>query len=237
MATNEERLLEAIRQMAGFSVVDDVMPAILHRIAVLANDTIETSDMAGLTMSVHGTMATPVFTDDAAPEIDEAQYATGSGPCLDSFRDGEVNAIPSTIDDTRWKPFSEACRRHGILSTLSIPVISRDETVGALNFYSRTRAAFGPDQADLATAFAAQAAIVIGNANAYWSARALTEQLTQALETRVVIEQAKGLLMSTGLTSNGAFDVLRRVSQRENRKLHAVAADLVADAERRATSN
>lgn len=237
MATNEERLIEAIRQMAGFSVVDDIMPEILHRIAVLANDTIEPAAMVGLTMAVHGRPATPVFTDEAAPEIDSVQYETGIGPCLDSFRDGKTYGIPSTLDDTRWKPFSESCARHGVLSTMSIPIESKDDVLGALNFYARTEHAFGDDHETLGVAFAAQAAIVITNAKAYWDARALGEQLTQALESRLVIERAKGLLMSGGITSDQAFDLLRKASQRENRKLRDIAADVIDAAERRARAN
>ena len=237
MATPEDRLIEAIRQLASFSVVDDVMPAMLHRIAVLANDTLEGSAMVGITMAVNGRPGTPVFTDEAAPEIDSAQYETGVGPCLDTFRGAIVHGIPSTANDHRWKPFSEACLAHDVHSTLSIPVVSKDARLGALNFYSHDEGAFDANDVTLGTAFAAQAAIVVSNAEAYWSARALAEQLTQALETRVVIEQAKGLLMSTGVTGDEAFALLRKASQRENRKLHLVAGELVAEAERRATSS
>lgn len=236
MANNEERLIEAIRQMASFSVVDNVLPDILNRVAALANDTIDGSAFTGLTMSVDGRLQTPVFTDEKSPEIDATQYATGVGPCLDSYRDGVINVIPSTSEDTRWAPFSHTCLAHGVLSTMSVPVKIDGQTVGALNFYSCVERAFGPDDETLGTAFADQAAIVIVNARAYWEAKALGEQLTQALDTRVVIEQAKGLLMATGLTSDAAFDVLRKASQRENRKLHLIASDLVADAERRATA-
>ena len=76
-----------------------------------------------------------------------------------------------------------------------------------------------------------------GRSPAYWDARALSEQLTQALESRLVIERAKGLLMSGGITSDQAFDLLRKVSQRENRKLRDVAAQVIDAAERRARAN
>lgn len=116
-------------------------------------------------------------------------------------------------------------------------MIAGEEAVGALNFYSRRENGFDAKDETLGTAFAAQAAIVIGNARAYWDAHVLAEQLSQALESRAAIEQAKGLLMSNGLTSEAAFDVLRKASQRQNRKLQHVAADLVAQAERRATAS
>ena len=236
VATKEERLIEAIRQMAGFSIVDNVMPEILLRVAALACDTVDGANFVGLMMSVDGRMRTPVFTDDEAPEIDSAQYETGIGPCLDAYRDGVIHTIPSTAEDTRWKPFSDACLVHGVRSTLSVPIVSGERTVGALNFYSRTERAFDEDDETLGEAFAAQAAIVIANATAYWDAKALGEQLTQALESRVVIEQAKGLLMATGMTADEAFAALRTTSQRRNRKIHDVAADLIAESERRASS-
>ena len=223
--------------MAGFSVVDNVLPDILRRVAVLANDTIDGSAFAGLMLSVEGRPQTPVFTDEEAPEIDAAQYETGIGPCLDAYRDGTVHTIPSTPSDERWRPFSERCVEHGVLSTLSVPITSGEKTLGALNFYSHEEDAFDAEATTLGVAFAEQAAIVIRNATAYWDAKALAQQLTLALETRVVIEQAKGLLMASGLTSAAAFDLLRKASQRENRKLHQVAADLVAEAERRASSS
>jgi len=223
--------------MASFSVVDNVLPDILHRVAVLATDTIEGSAFAGLMMTVNGRLQTPVFTDEDAPEIDARQYETGVGPCLDSYRHATLYTIPSTPQDERWRPFSETCLEHGVLSTMSVPVMTDGTAVGALNFYSHEERAFGPEAETLGTAFAEQAAIVIRNATAYWDAKALGEQLSQALETRVVIEQAKGLLMSTGLTSAAAFDLLRKASQRENRKLHQIAAQLVADAERRASAS
>jgi GAF domain-containing protein len=235
VATNEERLTEAIRQMASFSVVDNVLPDILTRVAVLATETVDGADFVGLMMSVNDRLQTPVFTDEEAPEIDSAQYETGIGPCLDSYRDAAIYTIPSTPEDQRWRPFSEACQAHGVHSTMSVPVLTDGKSVGALNFYSRQERSFDDEAEALGVAFAEQAAIVIGNARAYWDAKALGEQLTQALESRIVIEQAKGLLMSTGLTSAAAFDMLRKASQRENRKLQQIAADLVAEAERRAS--
>ena len=236
MAPNEDRLIAAIRQMASFSIVDNVLPDILHRIAVLANETVEDSAFVGLTMSIDRKLQTPAFTDDEAPELDAIQYQTGIGPCIDAYRTGANVIIPSTRFDTRWKAFSEACLTHGVLSTLSVAVVCAGEPAGALSFYSYAERAFDDDDETLATAFADQAGIAIGNARAYWDVRTLSEQLTQALESRVVIEQAKGLLMSTGITSSAAFELLRTASQRRNRKLHAIAADIVSEAERRALS-
>lgn len=233
--TSQERLTRAIREMGQFSVVDDSMTETLRRLTLLANDTVDGSDIVGLTMEVNGKLSTPVFTAEESPELDSTQYTTGVGPCVDTYREGVVHSIPSTREDSRWRRFSEACVAHGVLSTLSVPVMSKAEKLAALNFYARSESAFGPEAEELALAFAAQAAVVISNSRAYWSARQLGEQLNEALQTRVVIEQAKGLLMSTGKTGDQAFEVLKRASQRENRKLRDIAADLIAEAEKRAS--
>ena len=237
MAANQERLLEAIRQLASVSVVNTGLPDLLNQVAVLANETVDGSDFVGMTMAVKGRVQTPVYTDEDAPEIDAAQYRTGVGPCVDAFRDCAMYLVPSTPEDERWKPFSEACVAHGVLSMMSLPVAANGESLGALNFYSRTERAFDADAEAVAAAFAAQAGVIIANARAYWDAKELGEQLTEALSTRVITEQAKGLLMSTGLSADAAFDVLKKASQSQNRKLRDVAADIVAEAERRAAEN
>jgi GAF domain-containing protein len=236
VASEQERLERSIRELARFSVADGSMTEILDKIADQAKQTLEPAAMVGLTMRVNGKPSTPVFTDEEAPEIDSAQYTTGVGPCLDSLRDGATYVIPSTATDERWRPFSAACFSHGILSTLSVPVSSDTETLAALNFYARVEGAFGPHEQELAAAFADSAAVVIANSQAYWSVRQLADELSLALESRVAIEQAKGILMASGNTSAQAFDILKRASQRTNRKLRVVAEELVADAERRAAA-
>lgn len=234
MATHEERLAESIRELAKSSSFETAMMDTLERIAHLAQAAVEPAVMVGLTMEVGGAATTAVFTHDQVREIDEAQYEAGTGPCLDSYRNGVTCSVPSTLDDDRWPSFSAACRRHDVRSTLSVPVIAKDATLGALNFYARTDEAYSEHDSDLATAFAAQAAIVISNVRAFLGAQRLADQLSAALQSRVVIEQAKGLLMAGGRTANDAFEILKRASQRENRKVREVAADVVAEAERRA---
>ena len=100
---------------------------------------------------------------------------------------------------------------------------------GALNLYARTADGFSSDDEALGIELAAAAAIVLANASAYWEASQLSEQLGQAMRSRAVIEQAKGILMarSPQLTADEAFDLLRKASQRENVKLRDIAQRIV----------
>ena len=104
---------------------------------------------------------------------------------------------------------------------------------GGLNFYGVESAAFTVDDERLASAFADQASVIVANTRAYWAAFEMTMNLTVAMESRGVIEQAKGILMgSHRVTAATAFDMLRHRSQHENRKLRDIAAEIVDDATR-----
>ncbi len=218
----------SLSELSKFFVGDKTMLDTLHRVATLAADAIVPAAFCGLTMLVDGEPRTGVFTDPASPEIDQAQYDVGSGPCLDAFRIGEIMRIDSTSHDRRWPEFSAACEDHGIQSTASFPMIIDDVRHGAMNLYSREENAFGSEQIATGRQFAAQAAIVIAYARSYWNARQLSQNLEAAMAHRAEIEQAKGILVgTTGCTPDQAFEILVRQSQHENRKLREVAAELV----------
>jgi GAF domain-containing protein len=137
-----------------------------------------------------------------------------------------------------YPEFAEAAQAHGVQSTLSLPLVAGDERLGALNLYARIPGGFTSDDEALGVDLAAAAAIVLANASAFWAASQLSEQLGQAMQSRAVIEQAKGILMarSPKITADEAFDVLRKASQRENLKVRDIAQRIVerkpADARR-----
>jgi GAF domain-containing protein len=228
MADYEDALAEGLAALSQFFVNDGTLTETLHKVAVLSVTTCS-ADLAGITMLVDGKPSTGVFTDPEAIEIDEAQYSSGSGPCLDAYRLQTICHIPSTASDATWQVFSRKALEHGIVTTLSLPLSARGEALGALNLYSRTSGAFDEEviQAQAMT-FAHQASIVLANAQVYWDAHQLNENLSQALRTRSTIDQAIGIVLSGGGRSpEEAFDVLVRASQRENRKLREIAEALV----------
>jgi len=172
-----------------------------------------------------------VFTHPEVPEIDRAQYETGRGPCVSAFETGDVFVIDSTRNEQRWPEFAAVARDHGVLSTLSLPMIINARPVGAMNLYAMTEHAFGEADIDVARQFSAQAAFVLANAQAYWDARSLSENLETAMVSRSVIEQAKGVIMNArGVDADDAFEVLVETSQTENIKLREVAQRIVEEA-------
>ena len=97
---------------------------------------------------------------------------------------------------------------HGILSTLSLPLIAEKAAVGAMNLYSRRERGIRNGRDEIGSMFAAQAAIVLANAQAYWDAHELSAGLSEAMPSRAVIEQAKGMLMAAqGCDADDAFEL------------------------------
>jgi GAF domain-containing protein len=143
--------------------------------------------------------------------------------------------IESTNEGGPWPAFRQAAAAHGIGSTLSLPMVVDKNVVGAMNLYAHEERAFDAHSAEIGLMFASQAAVVLANASAYWDARELSARLGEAMEHRADIEQAKGMLMAAQCcSSDDAFDLLVRASQRENVKLRDIAARMVAQANDRA---
>jgi GAF domain-containing protein len=221
----------ALQALSRFVISQASMGDTLLHISQVTTDAIPAAEMAGISMlGDDGRPATGVFTDDTAPEIDASQYESGRGPCLDSWRRREVVRLDDLGRGAQEYPeFAAAARAHGILSTLSLPLVAGDDAVGALNLYARSANAFTEADEELGLMLASAASIVLVNASAYWRAAALSEQLTHAMQSRAVIEQAKGILMARTPTLNAddAFDLLRKASQRENVKLREIAQRIV----------
>lgn len=203
----------------------------LLEVSRITTDAVPAAEMAGITMlGDHGKPTTAVFTDPEAPEIDAAQYESGAGPCLDAWRQRRVVRVDDLASvSSQYPEFAKAARSHRVESVLSLPLVAGTNGLGALNLYARTPAGFTDDDETLGLELASAAAVVLANASAYWEASQLGEQLSQAMRSRAVIEQAKGILMarSPDLSPDDAFDVLRKASQRENVKLREIAQRIV----------
>lgn len=221
----------SLAALSRFFVGDGTVHETLVRVADLTVEAIPAAELVGITMPVEGRNRTAIFTDETAPEVDQAQYDSGDGPCLEAFREQRITSIASTLEDGAWPEFRRAAVGHGIYSTMSFPLVVDKNAVGAMNLYARSERAFTENDAATGTLFASQAAIVLANAQAYWDARELSTRLGDAMAHRAVIEQAKGILMGAQRCGEGeAFEILVKASQRENAKLRTIAQRMVDSA-------
>jgi GAF domain-containing protein len=228
---SDSPLNESLAAVCRFFVGDSTFEETLQRVTDLSVDAIDGADLAGLTMISEGRKRTAVYTDELAPEIDRSQYETDDGPCIEAFETGQVQTIESTLENGRWPEFREGAAKHGIHSALSIPMMVDRKTVGAMNLFSRREHAFTEQDHEFGLLFASQAAIVLANTQAYWDAHQLTLRLSEAMSSRSVIEQAKGMLMAAqGCDEDEAFELLVHASQRENVKVRDLAQRIVDEA-------
>ena len=206
---------------------------VLARIAELAKAAIPGAAEVSVTLVTDEAAGTPAFTGQLALDMDESQYDDEAGPCLDAAREQRVVSVPDIRAENRWPGFSEAAARTGVGSSLSVGIPVIEQLNGALNLYSREAAAFDDEAVELAGAFANYAAVALANAHLYETTSALATQLSLAMESRSVIEQAKGVLIAQqGVTADEAFAILSRASQTSNRKLRDLARAIVEGSRR-----
>jgi GAF domain-containing protein len=221
---------EALERLGRVSLRDLSMESLLQMVADLSKAVMPGNPETSVLLLVKDMPTTVVHTGQLAIDLDERQYERGHGPCLHAARTGEMTEISDTRTDLRWRDYTRHAAEHGNLSSLSIPLPIDDEeqVSGALNVYARQPDAFDENARAAAAGFAPYAAIAAGNLHAYQSARDMADNLQAALESRAVIDQAKGILMERHkLTPDQAFQVLAQASMNANRKLRDVAAHLV----------
>ena len=220
-----------LAQLAGLVLSEPDVDAALTRVTQVAVSVVEPCDGASLTMRRAGVPDAPASSDDWALGLDELQFAEQEGPCLNCLREGSVMRVRDLGQDERFPSYGPRAAERGALSALSLPMAADGRTVGALNLYSRERDAFGREELALGELLAAHAALAVQAAVAYYSSRDLSEQMRSAMESRALIEQAKGVLVARErIDPATAFDRLVSRSQAANRKLRDIAAELVAEA-------
>lgn len=214
--------------LSPFLPVDRAVSDLLDIVVEVAADAIPA--LSGVSLSLLVGSASEFETTNASSAlirtIDESQYAADSGPCIEAIR--TRTEVKATIPASAWPEFSVAAEQASIRSVWSLPLAVQDRVPGALNLYSSVDALWDTSSAEPARLLARHAAAVLHNGMALAHSEHVNLTLRKALETRTVIGQAQGVLMARqAITSDEAFDILRRASQRTNRKLRDVAAEIV----------
>ncbi|PWR05552.1 histidine kinase [Micromonospora acroterricola] len=224
--------LESAFAELGRMRLDEVgLDEMLQRIADLANRSVPGAQDVSVTLVRGGNHRPPVVTSDLARDLDTWQYQHGYGPCLDSSPSGDSISVPDTTSEPRWPGWAEYARSRGIGSSLSIGLPIQEAAVGALNVYAAEAHAFDREATDVAEQFAAYAAVALSNAHLYDTTATLAQQMREAMRSRAVIEQAKGIIMGERRCSpEEAFALMSKISQDSNRKVRDVAEALVARA-------
>ena len=223
-----EPLEDELSDLAGLLQTDESLDSMLGHVADIAVRAIPACDAAGVTLFEHDQVTTAAVSGPLVRRVDNHQYANDEGPCLESLRTGEVRRSPSLAEEMRWPKFRRPTLDEGVVSCLSLPlVVGNHGTGGVLNLYSQNRPFEEADE-EIGRRFMPPASVAVANARAYAKANAVIEQLQEALQSRDVIGQAKGIIQAREHCGpDEAFERLRGLSQHRNIKLRDLAKAVV----------
>jgi methanogenic corrinoid protein MtbC1/GAF domain-containing protein len=193
-----------------------------RRLVGLAAELVEGCDHVGLVVLDHGEPETPAQRSWVAHTVEDLEHELGEGPCLEAIRRRDVVDVGDLAAEERWPDYGRAVLdRTGVRSVLAIPLIVRGHVIGVLEFFAEGVDAFGEHDRSVAVDFAIHAAVAL-------HAAIQQRTLTEAIATRDLIGQAKGILMEReAIDGDRAFEMLRTVSNETNTKLRDVAASIV----------
>ncbi len=224
--------MKGLEEIHSLLLAEEDLESTLRVVAEIAVRAVSGCDCAGITLVEKDEVQSTACTDQLCAEIDRDQYVTGEGPCVDAIRHNAVMRLGNAASDERWAKFGPLAERHGIESVLGTPLEVRGRVLGALNLYGKNLEAFVDEDVEIAALLATHAAVVLANTQAFDNSNKETEHLAKALDSRGIIERAKGILMEREKCSaDEAFQMLVRASQSLNRKLREVAEEVAEDAE------
>lgn len=225
----ESRVAETFIELADTLVADFDIPDFLHALTERCLELLDISAAGLLLTDSDDTLQLVAASPYEARVLELFQLQSDQGPCMEAYRTGRpvvVNDLASNTD--RWPRFAPRALEVGCRAVHALPMRLRDQVIGALNLFSVESGPISAADVGLARAMADVATIGILSERAIRRQETVAEQLQTALNSRVLIEQAKGVLAERlDLDVNEAFMVLREYARSRNRRLGMVATAIV----------
>jgi GAF domain-containing protein len=227
--TREERLVRTLVQLAD-SLVDDF--DVVDLTVLLTERCVELLDAAAaglLLRGGQGGLNLMAATSEAAGAVELFQIQTDEGPCRDCILTGmPVNVADLAAETERWPRFAPVGVEAGFRAAHAVPMRLRTEVIGALNLFRLQPTMLARSDLTVAQALADIATIALLQSRAIYESQVVTDQLEEALQSRVLIEQAKGILAESGRVGmDEAFTRLRRFARSAQRHLADIAQEIV----------
>jgi len=226
-----ERIAKIFVEVAGTLVDEFDLIEFLQMLVNRAAGLVDGATVGLLLADAQGRLRFVAASDEATRLVEMLQTQGTDGPCLDAYRTGEpvVNADLSTAAQ-HWPRFAPVAAAVGFRSIHAFPLRLRKQVIGAMGIFGREAGDLDEADAQVVQALADVAAIGLLQERAISRSEALTEQLQGALNSRIIIEQAKGVIAQAhNLTVDVAFDVMRSYARRSNRRLSDIARVVVTD--------
>jgi GAF domain-containing protein len=224
---------EAVEGLRDLFAAEEPLDVVAKRVAETAVAAIPHADVVSITVLSWPDVRTVACSDEQALVLDEQQYSSGLGPCLEAALTRMPLRAVIDVEQKRWPEFIRAAQQAGIRASLSVPLViagsdGEQELAGSLNVYSHTATAFDPFDTELMRLYSVAAGQAISNASRWQKARETVTQLETALSSRSEIDMAKGALVAIhGCDAPEAFAILKNESRRRNTKLREVAREML----------
>lgn len=228
-AERERAIIKAFVDLSHELVHDYDVVDMLTQLTSSCATLLDISSAGLLLADGHGALHLMASSSERTHHLEVFQLQRNEGPCLDCYRERRAVTVPDLdTEQARWPQFCAAARMVGFKSVHALPMRLQDNMLGTLGLFGTEAGALGDDDLALAQALAHVASVAIVGGRSAAQIRTVNSQLQNALTSRIVVEQAKGVIAHSGnLAMDAAFKVLRRYARDHGRKLSEVAADVV----------
>ncbi len=207
----------------------DGLAETLHEIIAAAVPLLRADGVGLMLADRQGALRWVTATNQAEQAFEQAERDLGEGPCIDAFASGQLARTRDLQTDPRWPRLGPAARTNQVRGVLSAPVLLEGHPIGTCNALTTRPRDWNEADAGAVGAFAIVLGRLIGSMTDARHKTELTAQLQFALNSRVLVEQAKGVLMEReGVDAERAFELLRRRARSSERKLAEVAREVLA---------
>jgi transcriptional regulator with GAF, ATPase, and Fis domain len=226
---NQLPVSDVFVELADTLVDDFDVVEFLHLVSARCADVLGVSAAGVLLADQRGDLRVVAASTEQTRLLELLQLQTNRGPCPECFHTGQPVDVPDlAAARDRWPQFVEQAEADGFCAVHAVPMRLRAEVIGALNLFSKRPGGLDQQTARLAQALADVATIGLLQARAIRHSEILAEQLQTALNSRIAIEQAKGVIAERrGLDMDDSFDLLRRAARDRNRRLSELARAVV----------
>ncbi|HZA83611.1 MAG TPA: GAF and ANTAR domain-containing protein [Actinomycetes bacterium] len=234
MTVSADGLRQALDQLADLRTSPVSVEDALDRVVAAADALFGVDGTALMLVDRDQVLRNLAVSDPRAALLEEVQATHGEGPCVDAFDDKQPVAADDLGREDRWPAFSPQAARRDLLAVLASPIPYSEQAVGVVAVFAAEPHPWSEGEREAIVAFTELVALLILNAMEATERGRLAAELQVALDSRGVIEQAKGVLVGRhGLTTRQAFERLRRQARDQRRPLSQVARAVVSAAEHR----
>jgi GAF domain-containing protein len=229
--TREELLGSAMVELADTLVSDFDLVELLHSLTGHCVSILDAAAAGVMIAGPGGELRVVAASDERTRLLELFELQRDEGPCLDCYRSSQVVTEPDLANSGKWPVFRSEAMASGFLAAFAVPLRLRDNVIGALNLFRAEQGTLTASDLQTAQVLADIATIGLLQERAVRESRLLADQLQSALNSRIVLEQAKGMLAEHGKMSvDEAFNRLRGYSRDRNLRLQAVAQALTTGA-------